>query len=270
MNPSEKFGLKWNDFQENVCTAISLIGRENEFTDVTLACEDGNQVEAHKVILCAFSPILKNIFMKKQHIHPYIYMRGIQYEDLLSIVDFIYNGQTNVFKDNLDNFLVLAEELKLMGLSGVQKINTGDNVKVIDDRESETSSPGKNETDELIIEEDAISIGDVHGYENTVSNDPLIPKITTSKANTMKRFFVCSFCNKSFSDRGNMIRHMKNKHEHRKLVCSFCNKIFTDLSNMNRHILNTHTSEGREYNCRFCDHVFNQYSNMKKHLQAKH
>ena len=49
MNPSEKFGLKWNDFQENVCTAISLIGRDNEFTDVTLACEDGNQVEAHKV-----------------------------------------------------------------------------------------------------------------------------------------------------------------------------------------------------------------------------
>ena len=93
-----------------------------------------------------------------------------------------------MYQENLDNFLVLAEELKLKGISGVQQINTGDNVKVIDDRESETSSPGKNETDELIIEEDAISIGDVHGYENTVSNDPLIPKITTSKANTMKRF----------------------------------------------------------------------------------
>ena len=270
MNPSEKFGLKWNDFQENVCTAITLIRRENEFTDVTLACEDGNQVEAHKVILGAFSPILKNIFMKKQHTHPFIYMRGIQYEDLLSIVDFIYNGQTNVFQDNLDNFLVLAEELKLKGLSGVQKVNKGDNLKVIDGREGETGSPGKYETDELTIEEDSINIDDVPGDENTVSVDPILPKNNHIQSQHSEKVFVCSFCNKSFSDRGNMLRHIKNKHEKRKLECSFCKKMFTDLSNMNRHISNTHTSEGKEYNCMFCDHVFNQYSNMKKHLQAKH
>ena len=197
-------------------------------------------------------------------------MRGIQYEDLLSIVDFIYNGQTNVFQDNLDNFLVLAEELKLKGLSGVQKVNTGDNLKVINDGEGDTGSSGKDETDELIIEEDSINIDDAHRDDNTVSVHHLIPKNNHIQSQQNERVFACSFCNQSFGDRGNMNRHMKNKHEHRKLVCSFCNKIFTDLSNMNRHILNTRTSEGREYNCRFCDHVFNQYSNMKKHLQANH
>ena len=149
-------------------------------------------------------------------------------------------------------------------------MNTGENLKVMNDRESETGSSGKDETDELIIEEDSINIDDVHRDENTVSVDHLIPKNNHMQSQQNERVFACSFCNQSFSDRGNINRHMKNKHEHRKLVCSFCNKVFTDLSNMNRHILNTHTSEGREYNCRFCDHVFNQYSNMKKHLQAKH
>ena len=34
----------------------NCIFRDNEFAHVTLACEDGHQIEAHKVILAASSP----------------------------------------------------------------------------------------------------------------------------------------------------------------------------------------------------------------------
>ena len=115
---SEKLCLKWNDFQENVNAAFGSLREDKEFADVTLACEDGQQIEAHKVILAASSPFFQNLLKRNQHPHPLIYMKGIKFEDLLAIVDFLYNGEANVFQENLDSFLANAEELKLKGLMG--------------------------------------------------------------------------------------------------------------------------------------------------------
>ena len=53
---SEKLCLQWNDFQENLKSAFGNMREDNDFTDVTLACGDGKQVESHKVILAASSP----------------------------------------------------------------------------------------------------------------------------------------------------------------------------------------------------------------------
>ena len=39
-------------------------------------------------------------------------------DDLLAIVDFLYRGEANVFQENLDSFLAIAEELQLKGLMG--------------------------------------------------------------------------------------------------------------------------------------------------------
>ena len=47
---SEQLCLQWNDFKENVISAFGNLRNDKEFTDVTLACEDGKQMEAHKVI----------------------------------------------------------------------------------------------------------------------------------------------------------------------------------------------------------------------------
>ena len=50
---SRKLCLKWDDFQENLKTAFGSLREDNEFADVTLASEDGQQMDAHKVILAA-------------------------------------------------------------------------------------------------------------------------------------------------------------------------------------------------------------------------
>ena len=42
-------------------------------------------------------------------------------ETLLSIVDFLYLGEANVFQDNLESFLSLAQELKLKGVNGTDQ-----------------------------------------------------------------------------------------------------------------------------------------------------
>ena len=89
-----------------------------ELTDVTLACEDGQPVESHKVILAATSPFFQNLFKMNKHPHPLIYMRWMKSEDLVAIIDFLYCGETTINQENLDDFLTIAVELKLKGLKG--------------------------------------------------------------------------------------------------------------------------------------------------------
>ena len=45
-------------------------------------------------------------------------MRGLKTSDLNLIVDFLYHGEVNVPREKLDDFLALAGELQLKGLSG--------------------------------------------------------------------------------------------------------------------------------------------------------
>ena len=115
---SEKLCLQWNDFKENVTSAFGSLREDRDFADVTLACEDGKQFEAHKVILAASSPFFQNILRRNQHAHPLIYMRGLKSEDLAAIIDFLYCGEANVYQESLDSFLAIAEELQLKGLTG--------------------------------------------------------------------------------------------------------------------------------------------------------
>ena len=84
---SEKLCVQWNDFKENVFTSFSSLRGGNDFTDVTLACEDGQQVEAHKVILATSSPFFDNLLKRN------------------------------------NSFLVIAEELHLKGLMGSKTEN---------------------------------------------------------------------------------------------------------------------------------------------------
>ena len=63
---SEKLCLQWNDFQDNVRSAFGNLRESSDFVDVTLACEDGHQIEAHKVILATSSPFFSGNFQEKQ------------------------------------------------------------------------------------------------------------------------------------------------------------------------------------------------------------
>ena len=114
----DKLCLKWNDFQENTISAFGALREDRDFTNVTLVCGDGQQVEAHKVILASSSPFFLNLLRRNKHPHPLIYMRGLKSEDLVAMIDILYFGEANVYQENLDSFLAVAEELQLKGLMG--------------------------------------------------------------------------------------------------------------------------------------------------------
>ena len=112
----EKFCLQWNDFESNISTAFRELREEKDFFDVTLACDD-NQVQAHKVILSACSPFFRNVLKKNPHQHPLLYLKGVKFQELLSVLNFMYQGEVNVAQEELKSFLALAEDLKVKGLT---------------------------------------------------------------------------------------------------------------------------------------------------------
>ena len=116
-NMSENLCLKWTSFQENVKHAFGNIRQDKDFTDVALACEDGEQVEAHRVILSACSPVLRRLLLLHTHQHTLLYMRGMALADLNNLLKFMYFGEVMVETNSLENFLESANELQVVGLS---------------------------------------------------------------------------------------------------------------------------------------------------------
>ena len=117
MASSEKFCLRWNDFEANVSSAFREIRDEKDFFDVTLACDDDSQIQAHKVIIAACSPFFRNVLRKNSHQHPLLYLKGVKYKELLCVLNFMYMGEVNVAQDDLNSFLAVAEDLRVKGLT---------------------------------------------------------------------------------------------------------------------------------------------------------
>ena len=113
----EKFCLRWNDFESNLSAAFKELRQESEYLDVTLLCEDEDQIEAHKVVLSACSGFFRNALRRTKHQHPLLYLKGVQHADLNHILDFIYYGEVSIAQENLNAFLSVAEELKIKGLT---------------------------------------------------------------------------------------------------------------------------------------------------------
>ena len=59
----EKLCLKWHDFQENMKSSFRELKSDNDFADVTLACEDG-QFQAHKLILSTSSLFFRTVLKR--------------------------------------------------------------------------------------------------------------------------------------------------------------------------------------------------------------
>merc|ERR1719232_1443512 len=114
----EKFCLKWNDFKNNVSQSFSKLRKESHFFDVTLISDDQKQIKAHKLVLSACSAFFRAILTENTHNHPMLYIDGVTAGQMQQVMDYIYQGEVNVFQEDLDKFLSIAQKLKLEGLLG--------------------------------------------------------------------------------------------------------------------------------------------------------
>ncbi|XP_076266790.1 uncharacterized protein LOC143200254 isoform X2 [Rhynchophorus ferrugineus] len=112
----QHFCLRWNNFQANITSQFEALRYNEDFTDVTIACE-GQQLQAHKVVLSACSPYFKELFKANPCTHPIIFMRDVEARHIMALMEFMYVGEVNVSQTHLSAFLKTAESLKIRGLT---------------------------------------------------------------------------------------------------------------------------------------------------------
>ena len=116
----ERFNLTWQQFENCVSSSFKELLESEHFVDVTLVSDDDQHIKRHKVVVSACSPVLKSILEKHPHQHPVVYLSGIKYLELRSLVNFMYTGQTDVVHDELNTFMNAASKLKIKALANCQ------------------------------------------------------------------------------------------------------------------------------------------------------
>ena len=251
---SEKLCLQWNDFQNNLNTGFRNLREDNDFNDVTLVCEDGTQVEAHKVVLATSSPVFQNLLRRNKHTHPLIYMRGTKSQDLLAVVDFLYCGEANVFQENLDSFLAIAEELQLKGLMGksedlgkrdqeVFPTAGPDNFTRVStkkrshkgERRNELAQEGDTSTAERAVAIKGNFSEDLSELDVQINSMMEIGQNLVSWTGGQHRAHVCKLCGKEGS-RNNIRMHIESNHiEGLSFPCNLCEKTCRSRNALLKH-----------------------------------
>ena len=251
-NSSEKFCLKWNDFQQNIISSFGDLRKDNDFSDVTLVCEEDQKIEAHRIILTACSPFFSSVLKKNKHSHPLIYMRGLKAKDLVAILDFIYYGEANICQDDLEGFLALAEELQLKGLAKSED-------PAMYDTQENISTPLVRKSRKQTIPKEENTNGESQYLENTnflvpmnvdkalLTIDPSIEdlkaKIDSLLERDMEGHYRCSVCgktNKGIESKKIVKQHIETHFEGFAHPCNQCEKVTRSRHSLQMHIYRHH------------------------------
>lgn len=114
----QQYALKWNDFQSSILSSFRHLRDEEDFVDVTLAC-DRRSFTAHKVVLSACSPYFRKLLKANPCEHPIVILRDIRAEDVENLLRFMYNGEVHIGHEQLNDFLKTAQLLQVRGLADV-------------------------------------------------------------------------------------------------------------------------------------------------------
>jgi len=158
--------LKWN----NVSTELELLStfrelrENNELFDVSLGCSEGflsntKPFRAHKAILSAYSPVFKEMLCSGPSVpDSMIYLTKMSQNCLTQLIDFMYNGEVNVFESDLSSFMAIAEELQIRGLKSKSDANLVDSfMKKPKNKPSKKSSKPLDDDADYIPEESLLT-----------------------------------------------------------------------------------------------------------------
>ena len=250
----EKYNLNWHTYSDHLKEMLHDMMKTDELTDVTLVCDDKRQLKAHKIVLSACSSVFKNIIQTLPEKASVIYLRGIQHQEMESILEFMYMGVATFYQERMNDFLNVAKNLEIKEIS-----------KDLEFDEQFTD----NDNPDLEIPQNRVDC------ESEVSNDPpneLVnrsgDKNTYNYETTKHNSLTCNTCNLIFTRKQCLTRHIQSIHEGGKYACNQCDKQFTAQHSLTIHIQSIH--EGVKYDCNQCDQQFTIHSHLKRHIRSIH
>ena len=232
----------WDDFDTNNREYFKGLRENQRLFDVTLATEDGQHIQAHKLILSAGSHFFNDIFRKCNQANMLIYLKGITNAHLEHVIDFIYNGEVFISEKELNQFLDTAKELQVKGLLG--------KLPGFQNKEKNEQNTFKSKDNE-----DGDS-QDVFFY----------PVEDISK---MEEYDTVKIEREHLSDNDLDIRIEEMIGEHEGLLkCKMCGKMSTRKQDIRRHA-ETHL-EGMPHACQMCSKTFSTRNAFRQHKQRYH
>lgn len=114
----QQYCLKWNNHRSTLFSVFDTLLEEESLVDVILSAE--NQfIKAHRVILSACSPYFRSLFKSHylQEKQPVIIVKDMEFDNLKSLVEYMYKGEANVPQQMLPAFIKDAESLQIRGLA---------------------------------------------------------------------------------------------------------------------------------------------------------
>ena len=222
-----------------------------DFSDVTLVTEDKKQIKANISVLSACSPVFKDIFKKEKNSNQIMYLRGIQFSEMESIMQFIYLGEATFYKERMDEFLAVAKSLEIKELC-----NAG---PMINDEPDDEPAPGDPVTPTETLEE---------------QTDKIITQTLDERKVDINAFFYlnnkyeCLQCQKTYYSKRTLVRHNRSVHEGVKYACDQCDYRATREETLTWHIQSKH--DGIRYACEQCDYQASHQKHLKEHIQSIH
>ena len=154
------YNLSWQTFSSHLAEVSRELYQEKYFSDVTLLSEDLIAVEAHRMVLSAASPVLRNVLRINPTVRTQLFLKGIKHHQLDSVLKFIYHGEVQVPSREISSFLKAGRELEITELSNIIKkpeANKSEVERVVIKDEEEASNNMivlNGEEDSLYIDEE--------------------------------------------------------------------------------------------------------------------
>ena len=140
----DQFNISWEKFSDHLQLMSRELFNAEKHSDVTIVCDDQIQFKAHKIILSACSSVFRNIIDNNPSQHPLVYLRGIQSQEMESILQFMYLGEGKFHQERLEEFLRVSNDLDVAGISISVEVKL-ENQETIDIKEYSTDRPPKKE-----------------------------------------------------------------------------------------------------------------------------
>ena len=245
---SEKFSLKWNDFQSNVSNSFVQLRNETKLLDVTLVGNDHQQVSAHKLVLSACSDVFTEIFNHNTSSNLVLYLESVDSNEIKLMLDYIYQGEVQIFQEFLDRFLQIAEKFRLNGLltDGENLVQDSDSVKVQDEEEynlirdrNTYSSIEKSRTPRTNVPETKIALPSKSIDSSNSEDDTKFSELIVREEN----MYRCTVCDRTMKFRTDISRHLETHLSGLSYECPTCGKSFRSTNSLNKHKSVYHRSQ---------------------------
>ena len=291
----DKYNLSWNNYSNHLRGLLHEMMISKELTDVTLVCDDKRQFKAHKIVLSACSSVFKSIINDLPQTSSVIYLRGIQHQEMESILEFMYLGEASFYQERMNEFLNVAKNLQIKDMSNNVNLTEEPNMNSNDshqesikisnsttDRKSTTTSNQnleiKEETDYLDNENtDDVNLLDAEDFDfDTVvkeknsksdSDDSTVEQFTRHIRNAGVKY-TCNQCDYQTTLQKTIRFHIQSKHEGMMYVCNQCDYQANYKGDLNRHIKSKH--EGVRYACDQCQYQSPRQRDLIDHIKSKH